>query len=256
MQRRSENGLFDESKRMPQSARVMKQIGILLAAVLCCFGASAQNTNVTNGNAAATLMGTNMPGGPDQIYASLTNSLASENYGPTQTRELSLQECIDLALKYNIELQLGRYTPEISRYNLKADYGAYDPTAFFSGQHQHSESGPTFLGTNIIGGTLSDADSFNTYVNGLTPLGTTYRFFGNTADTIQNNGFQLRRNAGAQAGVNVTQPLLKNFWIDGSRLLIRVDKNRLKYDEYGLEIAINADADADGASLLRFDIRA
>jgi len=235
MQRRSENGLFDESKWMAQSARVMKRIGILLAMMLCAFGTSAQNTN---GNAAATLMGTNMPGGPDEVYASLTNTLAAEESAPTETRELSLQECIDLTLKNNIELQISRYAPEISRYNLKAAYGAYDPTAFFSGQHQHSESGPVFLGTNIIGGTLSDQDSFSTYVNGLTPIGTTYRFFGNTADTIQNNGFELRRNAGAQAGVNITQPLLRNFWIDSSRLLIRVDKNRVKYDEYGLKLQL------------------
>ena len=66
-------------------------------------------------------MGTNMPGGPDQIYASLTNKLAAENNAPTETRELSLpQECIDLTLKNNIELQISRYQPEISRYNLKS----------------------------------------------------------------------------------------------------------------------------------------
>src|SRR5260221_3660051 len=39
--------------------------------------------------------------------------------------------------------------------------------------------------------------------------------------------------AGA-VGVSLTQPLLKNFWIDNTRLTIRVAKNRLKYSEQGL----------------------
>jgi len=213
----------------------MKRIGILLAALLCGFGAAAQQTN---GYTTIPSQGTNAPGNPDQVYAALTNTLAMENNAPTETRQLSLQECIDLTLKNNIELQIRRYDPEIARYNLKAAYGAYDPTAFFSGQHNHSESGPTFLGTNIIGGTLSDRDSFNTSLTGLSPWGLQYEFFGNTADTVQNNGFDLRKNANASAGVNLTQPLLRNFWIDSSRLAIRIDKNRVKYNEYGLKLQL------------------
>jgi len=231
MQRRSNNGLFDESKRMAQSLRAMKRTGILLAALLCAFGASAQTTN--NGGTSATPTGS-----PDQIYAELTNTLAMQNSGPAETRELSLQECIDLTLKNNIELQYDRYSPQIARYTLKAAYGAYDPTALFSGQHSHSESGATFLGTNIIGGSLSDRDSFNTTLTGLAPWGLQYQLFGNTADTVQNNGFSQRRNANGQAGVTLTQPLLRNFWIDNSRLLIRLDKNRVKHSEYLLKMQL------------------
>jgi len=207
----------------------MKRIGILLATVLCGFSTLAQETNTS------LTVNTNLPSRPDQAYAALTNKLAMEP-PPGPVRELSLQECIDLTLQHNIELQVDRYIPEIARYNLKAAYGAYDPTGFFSGQHSHSESGPTFLGTNIIGGTLSDADSFSTSLTGLAPWGTSYRFFGNTTDTIQDNGFELRRNAGAQAGVSLSQPLLRNFWIDSSRLQIRVNKNRLKYSQYILQM--------------------
>ena len=227
MQRRSNNGLFDESGRMAHSAGLMKRIGIFLTMLLCGFTVAAQDTKAPAAN-------TNAPGSPDLVYSQLTNSLAMEDATPMVERQISLQECIDLAMKYNIELQIDRYGPEIARYNLKSAYGAYDPVAFMSGQHNHSESGPTFLGTNIIGGTLSDADSFSTSLTGLAPWGTSYRFFGTTADTIQNNG-TIRRNASAQAGVSVTQPLLRNFWIDSSRLTIRVDKNRVKYDEFQLK---------------------
>jgi outer membrane protein len=233
---RSKNGLFDESRRMAQSARSMKRIGILLAAVLCAFGAAAQPTN---GYSTIPSLGTNGPGTPDQVYAALTNTLAAENSGPTETRELSLQECIDLTLKYNIELQIQRYTPEISRYNLKSAYGAWDPTAFFSGQHQHSETGPTIFGNAPLPGTQTDSDSFSTTLGGLTPIGTTYSLFGNINDTLQNQpGIRTNRNSNGRAGINITQPLLRNFWIDSSRLLIRIDKNRLKYDEYGLKLQL------------------
>ena len=195
------------------------------------FPAVAQDAN-------PLMVDTNLPSAPDQVYAALTNTLALENTASGPVRELTLQECIDLTLQHNIELQIDRYIPGIARYNLQSSYGAYDPTASFSGVHNHSESGPSFLGTNIIGGTLSDVDSFSTSLGGLTPLGTSYRFFGNTADTIQNNTFLIRRNAGAQAGVDLTQPLLRNFWIDSSRLQIRVNKNRLKYSEYVLRMDV------------------
>lgn len=195
------------------------------------FPAVAQDTN-------ALMVDTNLPSAPDQVYAALTNTLALENTTSGPVRELTLQECIDLTLQHNIELQIDRYIPGIAHYNLQSSYGAYDPTASFSGVHNHSESGPSFLGTNIIGGTLSDVDSFSASLGGLTPLGTSYRFFGNTADTIQNNTFLIRRNAGAQAGVDLTQPLLKNFWIDSSRLQIRVNKNRLKYSQYVLRMDV------------------
>ena len=232
MQRRSKNGLFDESKRMAQSSREMKRTGILLAVLLCAGGALAQETNTATPYAG-------IAGGPDQIYAQLTNSLAAQNNAPTETRELSLQECIDLTIRYNIELQIARYQPEISRYNLKSAYGAYDPTAFFTGQHRHSETGPTIFGNSPLPGTQTESDSFNTTLGGLTPVGTTYSLFGNVNDTVQTQiGVRTNRNANGQAGINLTQPLLRNFWIDSSRLLIRLDKNRVKYDEYGLKLQL------------------
>ena len=38
--------------------------------------------------------------------------------------------------------------------------------------------------------------------------------------------------------MSLTQPLLKNFWIDQNRLNIRVGKNRLKYSEQGLRLQL------------------
>ena len=52
---------------------------------------------------------------------------------PARTKRLSLEDCIELALKHNLDLQIDRYNPEISLYALRADYAPYDPILSLSG---------------------------------------------------------------------------------------------------------------------------
>ena len=62
-----------------------------------------------------------------------------------------------------------------------------------------------------------------------------YDFSGNVSDTYGPNLFRNQiENSGGNVSVQLTQPLLKNFWIDSTRLTIRVAKNRLQYSEQGL----------------------
>ena len=44
--------------------------------------------------------------------------------------------------------------------------------------------------------------------------------------------------ASGSTSISLNQPLLKNFWIDSTRLNIKVAKNRLKYYELGLKLTI------------------
>jgi outer membrane protein TolC len=225
------NGLFDETKRIPHSSFAMKWFGFFLLAVASGFSGLAQSTNTST-------VDTNFPNAPDLAYEQITNVFAADTNASVTSRELSLEDCIQLTLQHNLELQIDRYGPATALFALKSVYGAYDPLASFSGQHQHTENGASFLGTNIIGGAKTDMDSFNASVNGLLPWGTTYRLTGNSAQTIQNLFGNVSDNAGAQASVEITQPLLKNFWIDSTRLAIRVDKNRLKYSQLLLKLQI------------------
>ncbi|HEY5914621.1 MAG TPA: TolC family protein [Verrucomicrobiae bacterium] len=199
-------------------------------------------------------------------------ALAQTN-APSQVRRLTLQECIELALTNNLQLQIDRYNPQIALYGVKQAYGGYDPVMNLSGQHDHRESGTQILGGAFtIGGSATDDNSFSGALNGLTPIGTTYGLQINTADTYgstpttmddptrplfrttnivydveggtnktivttsyaQIPGQRPFENSTASAGFTVSQPLLKNFWIDSTRLTIRVAKNRLKYSEQGL----------------------
>ena len=168
--------------------------------------------------------------------ALVATSLAS--FGQTnasgKVRELSLQDCIELTLRHNIDLKIDRYNPEIQLYTLQGAYGAYDPTLSLSGQHDHRESGAVFQNNQVIPGQKVDANAFNSSIIGKLPWGTAYTISGRVADTYGTQaGFPFENSSGP-VSITGTQPLLKNFLIDENILTIRVAKNRLKYSEQTL----------------------
>src|SRR5688500_4917925 len=44
-------------------------------------------------------------------------------------RPMTLQECVQLAIKYNFDVQIRRIDPEIARFNLAGSYAYYVPSA-------------------------------------------------------------------------------------------------------------------------------
>jgi outer membrane protein TolC len=206
-----------------------------------------------------------------------TLALAQTN-APLEVRQLTLQGCIELALTNNLDLQIDRYNPQISLYNVRATYGDYDPTLNLSGSHSHNEQGSQLFGSLLAPGSTADSDTIGGTLSGLLPWGTTYTLgtLSPFNDTTQSrtafapdlNNFTLTtnyqtlagnppvtqgvlatnyaqvpyqqsfENSSARVGLQVSQPLLKNFWIDSTRLNIRVAKNRLKYSEQTLTLQI------------------
>src|SRR5438270_7937548 len=53
---------------------------------------------------------------------------AQTNQVHTNARSLKLEECIDLALANNLDVQIQRLNTDIASYSLTASYGAYDPS--------------------------------------------------------------------------------------------------------------------------------
>ena len=49
-------------------------------------------------------------------------------------RPLSLQECVEMALAHNLDIQIARYSPQIVGYQLRALYGVYDPVLSLAAQ--------------------------------------------------------------------------------------------------------------------------
>src|SRR6266481_9294347 len=205
------HALFDEMNRIPQSSPTMRRLlGICLAIVTTTL---------------ATLGQTNPP---------------------VNSRQLFLQDCIEMTLKHNLDLKIDRYNPELQLFTLGAYYGYYDPTLNLSGQHDHSLSGSQLVqGGFSVGASKRDDNTFSGTLSGFLPSGASYTF--GTLNSIfdaygvQRSGTNIItpfENSGGNVGITATQPLLRNLWIDQNRLNIRVGKNRLKYSNEGLRLQI------------------
>ena len=167
----------------------------------------------------------------------------------TNGHAMSLQDCIQEALQHNLDVQIERYQPQISGYNVRAAYGGYDPTFNFSGQRIYNNQGASFQGGQVSTPSVTTENSFSSSLSGGTPWGMTYNLGGNgpgsPANIFESYG-QISLgavstnfdNSSGEVGLYLTQPLLKNFWIDQTRLSIRLAKNQLKSDEQGLRLQI------------------
>lgn len=192
----------------------------------------------------------------------------------TKHRALSLDDCIQIALEHNLDVQISRMDPEIAGFSLKSAYAGYDPALSLSGRHNY-ELSPGGLDdqSRVYSGTESEVDSFNGSIGGLLPWGTRYTFgaavsdrSGNspgavidpsnsfiTTNTIYdlntglpsgylygtNYGTLPTRNPFENASANVgffelRQPLLKDFWVDGTRLQIFLNRKNLQRSEVQL----------------------
>jgi outer membrane protein TolC len=167
-------------------------------------------------------------------------AVAQSGTGVTTTsRTMSLQDCIQQALTHNLDVQIERFNPQISLYNLNAAYSGYDPVFNAGGAHTYNDQGAL---VNSAGQfqlpTVTRENNFNSGLSGGTPWGMTYDLTGNVSqsDTSKNlltNSISGDSSSG-QILATLKQPLLKNFWIDATRLNVRLAKNRLKFSEQGL----------------------
>ena len=69
------------------------------------------------------------------FLAALT-AAAQTGTNAVANRPMSLPDCIQEALAHNFDVQIERYNPQISLYNLNAAYSGYDPTFNISGPAQ------------------------------------------------------------------------------------------------------------------------
>ena len=246
---------------------IMKSFSVLLALVLTAFGAVAQtDTNAptapADANTAVAPNGVAVQADPKAAVAPAEpNAPVTQTYTnpvviPTNTmasaatRPMSLQDCIQAALRHNLDVQISRYDPQIQLFTLNANYGGYDPTLSLSGQYSYDKSGAFIQDNQIVLPTTSKSDSFSGGFSGGTPWGMTY----NLGSGSQNGGpanfsetwgqkslgtFTTNFDSSSgSVGLTLTQPLLQNFWMDKTRLGIRVGKNRLQYSEQGLRLQL------------------
>ena len=160
------------------------------------------------------------------FLAGLVSAAGAQTNTPA-LHTMSLQDCIAEALRHNFDVRVEQYDPLIARLGLDQAYAGYDPSFSFQGTHSHNNAGGP-LGTNGV--ILTDNNAFNSSLGGTLPSGATYSLFGNANEAY----VPFPDYSSGQAGVNFTQPLLQNLWIDSTRLAISAAKNQVKYSQQGL----------------------
>ncbi|MCX8109573.1 MAG: TolC family protein, partial [Verrucomicrobiae bacterium] len=191
----------------------------------------------------------------------------------------TLEECIQLALEHNLDLRIERIMPRIAKLSLENAYSAYDPslTTSFGHTSSSSPSGVDPQGRSYPP-TETRKDSASVGISGLGPLGQNYRFSASFNDTYGvrpgsaldwSNPFYVTnyfefvdppwgsasvrtlqpgtitvsnpfQTADGYVGFTITQPLLRNFWIDSPRLNIILRRKDLKASEQDYRRAVIA----------------
>jgi outer membrane protein len=236
-----------------QSARPMHSFRTLPAAALVSFAAlnTLAQTNLPSTSLPPTagirtnsisLTATNfIAGGLVVSNGVLTGGI--NNVPPTSilgtninVRPISLQEAVGLALQNNYDVQIARYNPEIAGYNLAGSYAVYEPELTLGYTHAYSASPGRFdRDFNIfIPGDQVYNDSFDGGIgNGLggyLPTGTRYAVTSSLNQRDPLGDDQVSGNL----NFSLRQPLLRDAWIDQSRLNIKVNKKRLQISEWQL----------------------
>jgi outer membrane protein TolC len=197
----NEQRLFDERQRIPHSYRAMRLLGMSLMLASLSVAALAQ---------------TNTPG----------------------IRKVSLEDCVQSALEKNLDVRIARYNPPQALADLQAAYAGWNPTFNLGGAHNYQKSGGGFdptLGV-ITYPNSADQNTFNSSLGGLTPWGLNYSMVGNLQENYGNAGPNAPFDTSSGSAIlKLSQPLLKNFWIDQTRFNIQVGKNRVKYTDLGLK---------------------
>ncbi|MGO8675762.1 MAG: TolC family protein [Limisphaerales bacterium] len=193
------------------------------------------------------------------IVASAQTNSPSRAPGPADApapgpRSMTLQECVDVALRHNLDLQIEHLSNAIAGYELNSAYGPYDPVFSFSATHSF-ESVPTDTDFKKFRPDFPyelDSDALGPSLSGNLPIGMSYQFSALSTSDFARTDFRgdpsfansfpggIRYTSGYPADIGVTfrQHLLKDFWIDKPRETILIRRKDLKISEQALRFEI------------------
>jgi outer membrane protein len=148
---------------------------------------------------------------------------------PPQTRRLTIEEAVKLALENNLGIQIARFDPRVEDLTVAQARAAWVPS-FTNSFQKNSQDNPNnnFLAGGLGGKTTSASFTNSTGVQQNTPWGGNYSASWDGSRSTTNSGFttfspQLRSGL----SLSVLQPLVRNFSIDSMRQQVAVSiKNR------------------------------
>lgn len=191
------------------------------------------------------------------VCVALTLTVLMASAASPEKRTLTLEDCLQLALRHNLDIQMQRISPEIARFNLKSSYGAYDPNLNLRVQRDGADApGGYDPQSRLYGSTSTDADSISGGLSGLMPWGLQYNLGLNLSDrygyrqalqatvitnfdgTVTTNIFYVPdvfENSSGNVGLaTLRQPLMRDAWIDGARYSIELNRTSLRASEHTL----------------------
>ena len=212
---------------------IMKLMVILPLTLATAVTLQAQSYNSVPGPSTGM---TNSEEGMTNLVAE-TNAMTSMPAKPTKS--MSLTDCVQEVLQYNLGLQIARISPQVALFDLRADYGVYDPTFSASAGYSYTKTRGN-LDTN---GVRSVSDVFETEtvssgVGGYLPWGMTYDLSGTMTEGYGEQSGLYGVGTDGNVKATLTQPLLQGAWVDSSRLLIATAKRTLKQSDLDLRLAM------------------
>ncbi|MCK9316081.1 MAG: TolC family protein [Verrucomicrobia bacterium] len=168
---------------------------------------------------------------------------ALETQAESNLKALSLSDCVQIGLEHNLDIKINRFAPEISEYNYSMAYAGYDPVLNTSYTYGFSKNpGSLDPGTTIINLDRDIySDSLSSSLSMLSPSGGTVSLSGNYNRSGFSSGMYNMGNNdqfNANGAINLRQPLLKNFWIDGTRMGIKVAKKNMEVSQLTYEYSL------------------
>ena len=144
-----------------------------------------------------------------------------------KVRELTLAECVGLALENNLDLKIEKLVRETAKQEVGAAQGGYDPALSLSAKRAHEEKLGSAGEETARSLDESDNDAYAASVSGATGLGgLSYEVgakAGESDGTSSGNPFDASTGS---AGVTLTQPLLQGFKTDGTRYQVAVARGQ------------------------------
>ncbi len=158
--------------------------------------------------------------------------------------KLNLSEAIRRALAKNFEIRAEKFTPKIARARQLSASGKFDPTVEVSITYDENNTELRTLNSELNTPTLgpggdtpllfarTSGSELDSSITGLTPWGLTYDLGASSTRNTDNRLNNDRYNS--FLGLNITQPLLKNFGTDVNLAQLRIARANRAISEWTL----------------------
>lgn len=169
---------------------------------------------------------------------------AQSSLSATNTRSLSLEESIRLALEKNLDLQMAKVDVRGARAALLGSYAYYEPVFETLAQYSQSTEPSGAVDPNTGLPEPPGERSTHLLTSGLVgtlPWGMQYDIGGDLNYFTRESVLDDTRPGQytVDTGIRVTQPLLRDLWTDASRTQIKLNKADVRISEMALRTRIH-----------------